>query len=132
MQINLKKKGMILLIELNGRLDTSTPKDFERRLIDIIESGERHLVFDLSQVEHVSSNGLRTLLQAFKRLTYSNGRMAFHSLNERVRRVFEIGGFLMIFRVYESREEAVSSVLQTGMLPANILKSFNNGANGIA
>lgn len=132
MQVNLKKKGMVLLIELKGRLDTSTPKDFEAQLLELVESGEKHLVFDFSQVEHVSSNGLRTLLHAFKQLTYSNGRMAFHSLNERVKRIFDIGGFLMIFRVYETREEAVAGVLETGMLPSNILASFNHEANKTA
>ena len=132
MQVNLKKEGMILLIELKGRLDTSAPKDFEAQLLHLVESGERHLVFDFSQVEHVSSNGLRTLLHAFKRLTDSNGRMVFHSLNERVKRIFDIGGFLMIFHVYETHEEAVASVLQTGMAPANILASINHESNKTA
>ncbi len=132
MEVNLKKKGMVLLIELKGRLDTATPKDFETQLLDLIESGEKRLVFDFSQVDRVSSNGLRVLLRAFKELTYANGRMAFHSLNERVRRLFEIGGFLMIFRVYDTREEAVASVLHTGMLPVNVLKSFNHTAKRMA
>lgn len=125
MEINMRKKGNVMLIELQGRLDTSTPREFETQLLNLIERGERHLVFDFARVEHVSSNGLRVLLRAFKQVTCANGRMVFHSLNERVRRLFEIGGFTMIFRVYHTREEAVAGVLYTGMLPANLLESFN-------
>lgn len=132
MEMKMRKKGSVLLLELQGRLDTSTPREFEAQLLNLIERGERHLVFDLEQVEHVSSNGLRVLLRAFKQVTAVNGRMVFHSLNERVRRIFEIGGFTMIFRVYHTREEAVAGVLYTGMLPANLLDSFNNHANHAA
>jgi anti-sigma B factor antagonist len=125
MKVTLNKKGTILLVELQGRLDTSTPKEFEARLLELIESGETHLVFDLSRVEQVSASGLRVLMRAFKQVTYANGRMVFHSLNERVKRLFEIAGLTMVFRIYETREEAVAGALFTGMLPVNILRKSN-------
>src|SRR5262245_55151918 len=68
MQVTLNKNGTILLIELEGRLDTSTPPEFETQLLDLIESGETHLVFDLSRVEQVSASGLRVLIRAFKQV----------------------------------------------------------------
>ena len=132
MQITLSRKGALLLIALQGRLDTSTPREFETKLLELIGDGETHLVFDFSEVEQVSANGLRTLLRAFKQVTYANGRMVFHSLNERVRRFFEIGGLTMVFRVYETREEAVSGALFTGMLPVNILRPSNRHFNRTA
>ena len=132
MQITLNKKGSLLLIALQGRLDASTPKEFEAKLLELIGDGETHLVFDLSQVEQVSANGLRVLLRAFKQVTYANGRMVFHSLNERVRRCFEIAGLTMVFRIYETREEAVSGALFTGMLPVNILRQSNRHFNRTA
>src|SRR5262245_28852676 len=132
MEIKFRKKGMILSIEIAGRLDTSAPKDFETRLLELIERGETQLIFDFSQVEKVSSNGLRVLLRAFKQLTYANGRMAFHSLNDQVKRIFEIAGLTMVFSVYETREEAVASVLRTRMLPVNVLENFNRSVNQTA
>lgn len=125
MQVTLNKNGTILLIELEGRLDTSTPPEFETQLLDLIESGETHLVFDLSRVEQVSASGLRVLIRAFKQVTYANGRMVFHSLNGRVKRLFEIAGLTMVFRIYETREEAVAGALFTRMLPVNILRKSN-------
>jgi anti-anti-sigma factor len=126
MQVNWKKKGTVLLIELKGRMDTTMPREFETRLLDLIKNGEIHLVFDFSQVEYITTNGLRLLLRAFKEVTSVNGRMVFHSLNGRVRRVFEIAGLTMIFRIYETREEAFAGALYTGMLPVNILKNFES------
>ena len=132
MQVTLNKKGTILLVELKGRLDTSTPKEFEAELLDLIESGETHLVFDLSQVEQVSASGLRILMRAFKQVTYANWRMVFHSLNDRVRCLFEIAGLTMVFRIYERREEALAGALFTGMLPVNILRESNRHFNRTA
>lgn len=124
MNVNWKKKGAVLLIELEGRLDTSMPAEFETQLLHLIQNGETHLVFDFSRVEYVTTNGLRILLHAFKEVTSVNGRMVFHSLNERAKRIFEIAGLTMVFRIYETREEAFSGALFTGMLPVNILKNF--------
>lgn len=132
MQITISKKGALLLIALQGRLDTSTPREFETKLLELIGDGETHLIFDLSEVEQVSANGLRMLLRAFKQVTYANGRMVFHSLNARVRRSFEIGGLTMVFRIYDTREEAVAGALFTGMLPVNILRTSNRYFNATA
>lgn len=124
MKVNWKKKGTVLLIELVGRVDTTTAREFETQLFKTIANGETHLVFDFSQVEYITTNGLRLLLCAFKEVTAVNGRMVFHSLNDRVRRIFEIGGLTMVFRIYETREDAVAGALFTGMLPINILNNF--------
>ena len=124
MKVNWKEKGTVLLIELTGRIDTSTPSEFEVQLLNRISNGQTHLVFDFSQVEHINTQGLRLLLRVFKEVTSVNGRMVFHSLNERVRRIFKIAGLTMVFSIYETREAAVSGVLSTGMLPINILKYF--------
>lgn len=113
-----------MLIELIGRVDTATAREFEAQLFQTIADGETHLVFDFSQVEYVTTNGLRLLLHAFREVTAVNGRMVFHSLNERVKRVFEIGGLTMVFSIYETREDAVAGALFTGMLPINILNNF--------
>ena len=125
MKVNCKENGTVLLIELVGRMDTSISREFEVQLLDRIANGQTHLVFDFSRVEHVTTHGVRLLLRAFREVTTVNGRMVFHSLNERVRRVFKIAGLTMVFSIYETREEAVRGALFTGMLPINILNNFN-------
>ena len=124
MEVNWQEKETVLLIELTGKMDTSTPRDFEAQLLNRIANGQTRLVFDFSQVEHITTQGLRLLLRAFKEVASVNGRMVFHSLNDRVRRIFTIAGLTMVFSIYETREEAVSGVLSTGMLPVKTLKYF--------
>lgn len=127
MHMTIEKRGSVLLIALKGRMDTSLPQEFERELFDLIASGETHLVFDLAEVEHVTSTGLRVFLRTFKHVTHANGRMVFHSLNAKVKRIFEIAGLTMVFRICETREEAVAGALFTGMLPVNILNQMAPG-----
>lgn len=83
MQVTVSKKGVILFLALAGRLDASTPDEFETHLLSLIANGETHLVFDLAQVEYISSGALRVLLRAFKQVMYANGRMAFHLRGQR-------------------------------------------------
>jgi len=109
MEVNLKKMGDILSIELKGRMDTSIPEEFETQLLNLINNGETHLVFDFSQVEYITTNGLRVLMNIYKAVSKVNGKMIFHTLNERVKRIFEIAGLTTVFQIFESREESFAS-----------------------
>jgi anti-sigma B factor antagonist len=117
MQVTLNKIGVVLCLQLAGRLDTNVPKGFEDALLRLIEQGETHLIFDFGRVEYISSSGLRVLVRAFKQVTYANGRMAFHSLNERVRRIFEVAGLTLVFRIYATREEAFAGMIASLVVP---------------
>ncbi len=117
MQIVQRRIGSQLEISLRGSLDAKLPPQFETELLRLIESGERFLVFDFAQVDYVASQGLRVMLRVFKQMTAAGGRIIFHSMSQRVKKVFEIAGLVMIFRIYDSRDEAFTLNSVTGLLP---------------
>lgn len=117
MEYLLRTTGPVQEIILSGSLDAKIPVQFEDELSALIERGERQMIFDFAAVDYVTSNGVRVLLRVFKQMTSVNGRIAFHSLSRRVRQVFEIAGLLMVFRVHETRAEALGNIGMTGMLP---------------
>ena len=108
MDIREEKRGDVFIFGLSGKLDATTSKAFEERVLAVTAS-ERQLVVDLSGLDYVSSAGLRVFLLAAKRLNGSNGKMVLCSLKEPVREVFDIAGFLSVFPVYSSYDEAVTS-----------------------
>ena len=110
MEMNEGKKGNVLVLGLSGRLDSTSSKAFEERILGVIDVGERRLVIDLSQLDYVSSAGLRVFLLAAKRLTSANGKLALCSLTEPVREVFDIAGFSSVFSLYGSYDEALKSL----------------------
>lgn len=87
-----------LLLKLRGRLDTTTSPQLEK----VLETGMddiRLLVLDFAMVEYISSAGLRVLLAAHKSMKKQSGAMAVKGINEEVREVLNITGFLDILNV---------------------------------
>lgn len=110
MQIVEEKVETVLTVALKGRLDATTSKAVEERLLGLIESGENRLVVDLAQLDYISSVGLRVLMLAAKRLRTANGAIVVCALQPTIQQVFEIAGFTTIFRVFPNRGAAVAAI----------------------
>jgi anti-sigma B factor antagonist len=110
MEITEQKSANVVTLNLSGKLDATSAKAFEEKILGQIESGERRIVIDLAQLDYVSSAGLRVFLLASKRLASANGKMVLCSLKESVREVFDIAGFSSIFSIYGSRDDAAKDL----------------------
>ena len=97
MEINKQADGGKLTLALNGRLDTMTSPDLEAVLKESLD-GVTELVFDCSDLEYISSAGLRVLLGAQKVMN-SAGKMLIRNVNEPVMEVFEVTGFTDVFTI---------------------------------
>lgn len=100
------RTGGHVVVAPAGRLDSVTSSAFERQLAAIIGRGDGRIVLDLGAVEYISSVGLSAILSAAKKMKSVNGRLALANLNDRVRLVFEMSGFLRLLPVYGTVEEA--------------------------
>ena len=92
MQINKNQDGNKLTLAPVGRVDTITAPDLEAA---VVTDGIDELVFDLAQVDYISSAGLRVLLSAQKRMAGKTMKIA--NAQPAVREVFDITGFSDIF-----------------------------------
>lgn len=90
MEIKKNINGGAVDIALKGRLDTSTAPKLEEALGAL--EGVEALKFDFSDLEYLSSAGLRALLAAQKTMN-KQGNMVLCNVNEDVMEVFEITGF---------------------------------------
>ena len=97
MTIEIKKKGAEALLELSGRLDTSTAPVLDKTIQEEI-SESANLVLDLKGLEYISSAGLRVLLSAQKRMRKS-GSKKLTNVCEEVMEVFEMTGFADILEI---------------------------------
>lgn len=110
MDITERRTAEIITLSVSGKLDTTSAKKFEEKVLSRIDSGDRRLVIDLAQLDYISSAGLRVLIVAGKRLSGANGKIVLCSLKDPVREVFDIAGFSSIFSVYGSHDEAVKNL----------------------
>ena len=86
-----------LTLALSGRLDTVTAPDLEVAL-DSSLSGATELCFDFTDLEYISSAGLRVLLKAQK-IMNTKGSMKITGVNETIMEVFDITGFADILTI---------------------------------
>jgi anti-sigma B factor antagonist len=91
-----------------------TAKTFQEKITGLINSGTQRLVVDLSQVDFVSSSGLRVFLFAAKRLQTTDGKIVLCSMKDHVREVFDLAGFSSIISIYGSRDEAIEGSSAAG------------------
>ena len=110
MEITEHKTVDVVTLSLSGKLDTTTAKTFEEKVLARIDSGNRRFVIDLAQLDYISSAGLRVFILAGKRLNSANGKMVLCSLKDPVREVFDIVGFTSIISVYGSHDEAIKNL----------------------
>ena len=110
MEITERRTADIVTLSLSGKLDTTSAKTFEAKILAQIESGDRRFIVDLAQLDYISSSGLRVFVLAAKRLDGGNGKIVLCSLKDPVREVFDIVGFLSVFSVYGSHDEAIRSL----------------------
>lgn len=97
MKIQITENEGKVQIALAGRLDTTTAPQLEAELN--AHSGAAALEFDFTELEYISSAGLRVLLSAQKGVNASKGTMVIKNVNETVREVFEITGFVDILTI---------------------------------
>jgi len=110
MEITQAKESGIVILELKGRLDTLASSSLEKRLSDLIGGKEHKLALDFSQLDFISSSGLRVLLAAGKQLKSVRGKMVLCGLKDHVKEVFDVAGFTILFSMFPSREEAVKEL----------------------
>ena len=97
MTISKNQNGAELEIRLEGRLDTSTAPELEAELKTSL-GGVDSLIFNLSDLEYISSAGLRVLLSAQKTMN-KQGNMKVTGANETIMEIFDVTGFVDILNI---------------------------------
>ena len=98
------------LVMFKGQLNSGNAASTEGDILALIEQGEHRLLFDFSELDYISSAGLRVVLVAAKRLKPLEGKLAVYGMQPQVKEVFEISGFLRILEIAHSREDAIRRV----------------------
>ena len=97
MTIEKNLNGTELTIIISGRLDTTTAPQLETELKESINGVEK-LILDFAKLEYLSSAGLRVLLAAQKTMS-RQGEMIIKNVNEMIREIFEVTGFVDILTI---------------------------------
>ena len=91
MNINIEKTNNSAILQISGRLDTTTAPVLDKTINEELE-GVTDIVLDVKGLEYISSAGLRVLLSAQKKFQ-KIGSMKLVNVCEMVMEIFEMTGF---------------------------------------
>ncbi len=104
-----KQENWVILNIKEARLDAHNSSDLKDSILKHLESGENHLVVDLSEVRFIDSSGLGALLSGYKNANLHQGSMVLAGLQPRVNSMFELTRLNRVFEIYRDVDEALHS-----------------------
>ena len=84
---------------LNGRLDTPAAVKAQQEIGPLLENADKEIVFDCTNLEYISSSGLRLFLTIRKEASVKGGKVIIENINDEIRKVFMMTGFFNLFEI---------------------------------
>lgn len=100
MEVHIIKEGDIDVLKIEGRVDTATSAQLEEAVSPYFTKSGSKVRFECSNMEYISSAGLRVFLTAHKNIAMKGGEFTVHNLSAQVKSVFDMTGFSKIIKIF--------------------------------
>jgi len=97
--IEIKENNGGMLAILNGRLDTPAAVKAQQEIGPLLENADKEIIFDCTNLEYISSSGLRLFLTIRKEASAKGGKVIIENINDEIRKVFMMTGFFNLFEI---------------------------------
>lgn len=109
MKISTRQVDGVVVVDLEGRLDSQTAGFGNDEMVRIVKGDNKHVLINLEKLEFITSAGLRVLLMAAKLLQTAGGKLQLCAANQFVKDVLETSGFTNLISLHASEAAAVSA-----------------------
>jgi anti-anti-sigma factor len=99
-----------LILKPSRRIDSASAKAFEDEASALVDAGPKKVVIDASDLDYISSAGLRVILLTAKKVKAAGGGLTIACARANVREVLTVSGFDSIFGLHDSVEAARASL----------------------
>jgi anti-anti-sigma factor len=107
MELTHEKKGENLIITIKGRLDAATANVADSAIKKLMADDCTRVLFNLNDLEYLSSGGLRVILGVAKEIKRKEGKLVLCSLHEFVKEIFEVSGFDSLIPIEDTVESGI-------------------------
>lgn len=108
--ISTERHGSVLAIKAEGRIDGSNAADFLKSVEGVIDQNDTGVILDFSDLNYISSAGLRIILLIAKDLRQRSVMFAVCSLSSSVAEIFMISGFDQIIDLHADSAAAIAAL----------------------
>jgi len=100
MKIEIKEnEGKNTVVVLKGDLDTQASEQLEKTFESLLIDEGRQFLVDFSQLEFISSAGMRSLLLLKKKASEKGGNVIIEGMSENILQIFRLVGFEAMFEI---------------------------------
>lgn len=99
MKTEIKTEGNMVSVMIEGRLDTANAVECEKDFQPLRDNADKEIVLDCTNLEYISSSGLRLFLSLRKDVQTQGGKLIIEHINDDIRNVFTITGFFKLFDI---------------------------------
>ena len=97
------------VLQITGEVDVYTAPQLREQVVQLVNSGVRHIIADLRDVDFLDSTGLGALVGSLKRLRTHDGSFKVVTSGGRTLRIFQITGLTRAFALYPSVLDAMTT-----------------------
>ena len=101
-------KQAVAIVDVAGDIDLNRSVDFQKSLMDVLESRPQQIIVNLGEVPYMDSSGVAALVKLLSRTRKCGCQLCLVGLTERVKNLFEITRLDVVFNIYTSEKEAMS------------------------
>lgn len=110
MDIHKEQVGDVQVVTAEGRLDGIYSSAFANQVGELIAGTNPKILIDFTNIDFVTSAGLRAVLLLMKKAKASGGAFALCGVNEQVREVLDVSGFADMFGIHPGRAEGIAAL----------------------
>ncbi|MDL2275300.1 STAS domain-containing protein [Desulfosarcina sp. OttesenSCG-928-G10] len=100
-----QKRDGVYVITLAGRLDTNTYPDLESRVDGVLQEKPHTLIFDMGELNYISSMGIRVIAKAQKVMKDYYGKALLFNMQPQIQKVFDIVKALPSQQIFSTMNE---------------------------
>lgn len=110
MGFSVAKQDGVTVVDVEGQLIVGNRQELKQKVLDELEGGDRRFVIDFQQTGYIDSSGLGVLVSLSKKIREQGGELRLSGLNEDLRTLFELTKLDTLFRITETKEEALQGL----------------------
>ena len=100
MKTTFREENGKFIATLEGRLDTVAADQTAKDLSPLNDCTGHDIIIDCTNLEYISSSGLRILLNIRKNASAVGSKVTILNINEEIEKAFEMTGFDTLFEVH--------------------------------
>ena len=108
MEIKVRRKGNIIILDLVGRIDVNSANLIET-VGQCIREGYCDILCNFEMVEFIDYMGISVIVIAYKEVMNSSGRMKFANILSHLKGLFSVAGLDKVIDVYATEDLALES-----------------------